>query len=76
MTMTIQEIKEALESRCISLANHVDSVAERYGALSLAQMERRLRDGLCSQDDYETYCYLWRNTKHCWSYECIGYQLS
>lgn len=41
---------------------------------SLAEVEELYRNGRVSQDDYEKYCDLWRNSSFRFSDEKIAYQ--
>ena len=41
---------------------------------TLAEIEEMFRNGTISQDDYEAYCYLWRNSTYRYSDLCIAYQ--
>jgi hypothetical protein len=67
--MTIEEIASRLPNLPIR------ETAEKYGDHTLRTAESLYRHGRISADEWEAYCYLWRNLSPRLSSELLGYQL-
>lgn len=51
-----------------------DFTFDQLCELTLAEVEEMYRNGRVSQEDYERYCYLWRNSAFRYSDTLIAYQ--